>query len=216
MAPEILSRGEVSWRGDIWALGISAIELADQKNPYADLGAFSAISFIQNNPPPKLSDNWSPEFQEFISLMLKKNPEERSSAFELLTHPFLSDASHKAMLDVYAKYAENTGMNKQEKLQVIKSFQEAEAKIALIPIPGPTVLNRTPSASLSSNVKDDTSSFKESNNVPSAENLDSLSKNNPLKASMNDPLIAGQLNSDQPGYYQKSVFDCGINGCVLL
>eukprot|EP00475_Leptophrys_vorax_P033281 TRINITY_DN5208_c0_g1_i1.p1 TRINITY_DN5208_c0_g1~~TRINITY_DN5208_c0_g1_i1.p1 ORF type:complete len:763 (-),score=166.95 TRINITY_DN5208_c0_g1_i1:15-2243(-) len=144
MAPEVLGKGEVSWRADIWALGISAIELADGVNPYSELGAFAAIAFIQSNPAPKLSEKWSNDFRDFVSCMLQKNPEDRWSAYDLLQHPFLTGASNRGMMNLVIKYADNVCLTRQDKLNIMKDFQEAEAKQALTPAPQPPASSNSP------------------------------------------------------------------------
>ena len=50
---------------------------------------------IPNRPPPHLraGSKWCSLFSDFISHCLVKDPEKRSSAHELLQHPFIRDAA---------------------------------------------------------------------------------------------------------------------------
>ena len=50
-----------------------------------------AIFMIPSKPPPSFSkpDKWSPQFIDFVSRCLVKNPEERSTASQLLQHEFI-------------------------------------------------------------------------------------------------------------------------------
>ncbi|PRP77101.1 mitogen-activated protein kinase kinase kinase kinase [Planoprotostelium fungivorum] len=93
LAPEILE-GEVRYNDkvDIWALGISIIEMAEQYIPHGSCNAMRAIRLITTEPAPRLSidKGWSSEFQEFVSLSLTKDPVARASASDLLKHPFLA------------------------------------------------------------------------------------------------------------------------------
>ncbi len=61
MSPEILSESLYSSKADIWALGITAIELAEGQPPYSHQHPFRAIYSIQTHPPQGLQkpENWS-------------------------------------------------------------------------------------------------------------------------------------------------------------
>lgn len=75
MAPEIVSsaKGDKSNlyenRADVWAIGITAIELADGKPPFADMHPTRAMFQILRNPPPTLyrQSTWSQNFNDFIA-----------------------------------------------------------------------------------------------------------------------------------------------------
>lgn len=55
---------------------------------------------IPTKPPPSFReiDRWSPEFVDFVSLCLVKNPEERASATSLLQHDFIKVAKPNVIL----------------------------------------------------------------------------------------------------------------------
>lgn len=55
---------------------------------------------IPTKPPPSFRDPdiWSPEFIDFVSLCLVKNPEERATATDLLTHEFIRNAKPCSIL----------------------------------------------------------------------------------------------------------------------
>lgn len=58
----------------MWALGISAIEMAEVTPPRWAVHPMRVIFMISREPPPQLADKqrWSPAFQDFVSAMLRK------------------------------------------------------------------------------------------------------------------------------------------------
>lgn len=96
MAPESVSGRSADFKSDIWALGITAIEIAEGCPPRAELSVLRVMRAIVNMPPPTLNPAcpfWSAAFHDFVALCLKKDPAERPDAIELLGHPFLSRIS---------------------------------------------------------------------------------------------------------------------------
>ncbi|EAY15925.1 STE family protein kinase [Trichomonas vaginalis G3] len=95
MAPEVLIEEEgYTEKADIWSLGITAIELATGDAPYSTLNEMEIMMKIINLPPPSLPSNskYSPEFIDFISKCLQTDPNNRWTAKELLSHPFIQKA----------------------------------------------------------------------------------------------------------------------------
>jgi len=102
LAPEVIKETGYDTKADIWALGISAIEMAEKNPPYHDLHSMRVLFLIANNPPPTLThkEHWSEEFNDFIAQCLKKEPNERPNATALLSHPFLKKASEESLLSL--------------------------------------------------------------------------------------------------------------------
>lgn len=74
MAPEIVASSKSEKNGydnrsDVWALGITAIELADGKPPFADMHPTRTMFQILRNPPPTVyrQSIWSQSFNDFIA-----------------------------------------------------------------------------------------------------------------------------------------------------
>lgn len=94
MAPELIRQSEYDYKVDLWSVGILAVECAEWEPPHMDEKPLRAMFLITTQAPPKLKapQQWSAEFNDFISCCLVLNPARRASASQLLTHPFLKKA----------------------------------------------------------------------------------------------------------------------------
>ena len=97
MAPEILKKEEYDQTIDIWALGITCVELAENEPPYFSLSPKEVMKQIIKSPPTGLNDKskWSYEFNDFISCCLKEDRFKRPSAEDLLKHDFITMVDKK-------------------------------------------------------------------------------------------------------------------------
>ncbi|KAM5211974.1 serine/threonine-protein kinase 3 isoform 1-T1 [Hipposideros larvatus] len=100
MAPEVIQEIGYNCVADIWSLGITSIEMAEGKPPYADIHPMRAIFMIPTNPPPtfRKPELWSDDFTDFVKKCLVKNPEQRATATQLLQHPFIKNAKPVSIL----------------------------------------------------------------------------------------------------------------------
>ena len=91
MAPELAVGDSYDIKVDIWALGIVCIEMADGEPPHLRENIMKALYLIISGPPPTLNPEkpWSEHFTDFVRTCLSKIPENRPSATELLSHPFI-------------------------------------------------------------------------------------------------------------------------------
>ena len=92
MAPEILRKEEYSQNIDIWALGITCIELAEYEPPYSDFSTTDVIKQIIKCPPKGLTNpkKWSKEFNDFVKQCLILDKNRRPMSDELLKHDFIT------------------------------------------------------------------------------------------------------------------------------
>uniref|UniRef100_A0A671MFL0 Mitogen-activated protein kinase kinase kinase kinase 2-like n=1 Tax=Sinocyclocheilus anshuiensis TaxID=1608454 RepID=A0A671MFL0_9TELE len=91
MAPEVAAvekKGGYNHLCDIWAVGITAIELAELQPPMFDLHPMRALMLMSKSSfqPPKLKDKskWSAGFHSFVKMCLIKSPRKRPTAETLL------------------------------------------------------------------------------------------------------------------------------------
>ncbi|KAF1332502.1 Ste/ste20/mst protein kinase, partial [Globisporangium splendens] len=96
MSPEMIQDSDYDYKSDIWSLGITAIELADQKPPLFDEHPMRVLIQIPRNPSPRLKDPsaWSAQFSQFLQFCLEKDPTERPTALECLGHAFIRASEH--------------------------------------------------------------------------------------------------------------------------
>ena len=84
MAPEVYD-GKTAIKSDVWSLGITLIELAEGKNPYAGYTSAKVTKSVCFDEPPSLSSSkWSAAFVDFVKKCLVKDVNERWSVSALL------------------------------------------------------------------------------------------------------------------------------------
>ncbi|KAF7634893.1 hypothetical protein Mgra_00005634 [Meloidogyne graminicola] len=144
MAPELIQEVGYDMKADIWSLGITAIEMAEGRPPHAEIHPMRAIFMIPTKPPPtlKVPQDWTPLFLDLIAKCLVKNPEERTTAKDLLEHEFIKSAKGAKVLremianaqDVAAQYllqeAQYSALQQQQTL-----IQEFDTNSTMISTP---------------------------------------------------------------------------------
>ena len=84
MAPEVYDE-RTELKSDVWSLGITLIELAEGKNPFAGSTSAAVIKAILMSEPPSLSSSkWSAAFVDFVNKCLMRDVKERWSVSELM------------------------------------------------------------------------------------------------------------------------------------
>jgi serine/threonine protein kinase len=95
MAPEVIQteharHARYGTKCDIWALGITTIEMADKCPPLSDIHPMRALALIPKatltlaNPKA-----WSKGMLDFVARCLQRNPARRPDAPGCMAHPFL-------------------------------------------------------------------------------------------------------------------------------
>jgi mitogen-activated protein kinase kinase 1 len=98
MSPERIQGESYFSDTDLWSLGIMLLECSMGRFPYPsphddikELGFWELMQYITLKPSPTIPDGegYSAEFKDFISILLRKKGGSRSTAIELLLHPWM-------------------------------------------------------------------------------------------------------------------------------
>lgn len=97
MAPERIdpprNRTGYDIKSDVWSFGITLLEIASGRYPYNHARSFfEQLKSICTDDPPRLpTGRFSPDFEQFIDLCLKKDYQERPKYDALLEHSFIEN-----------------------------------------------------------------------------------------------------------------------------
>ncbi|KAI3467230.1 hypothetical protein Pfo_023893 [Paulownia fortunei] len=120
MAPEVIQESRYDGKVDVWALGVSAIEMAEGLPPRATVHPMRVLFMISIEPAPMLEDKekWSLVFHDFVAKCLTKDPRLRPTAAEMLKHKFIEKCRNGA----------STMLPKIEKAKQIRASMASQAQ----------------------------------------------------------------------------------------
>ncbi|KAK9106785.1 hypothetical protein Syun_022796 [Stephania yunnanensis] len=121
MAPEVIEESRYDGKVDVWALGVSAIEMAEGLPPRSTVHPMRVLFMISSEPAPMLEDKekWSLIFHDFVAKCLTKEPRLRPSATEMLKHKFIEKC----------KWGASSMLPKIEKARHIRASIAAQAQV---------------------------------------------------------------------------------------
>ncbi|ORY98577.1 kinase-like domain-containing protein [Syncephalastrum racemosum] len=135
MAPEVIELKGATTKSDIWSLGCTIIELYTGKPPYADLIPMTTLFRIVEDDCPPLPISLPTEMRNFLELCFRKNPDDRPTALELLTHPWimqnaanLPETDQSSLSDMGSVPEESCFFATQRNSILVHKLQERQGK----------------------------------------------------------------------------------------
>ncbi|XP_003567030.1 mitogen-activated protein kinase kinase kinase 18 [Brachypodium distachyon] len=95
MAPEVARGEEQGTASDVWALGCTVVEMATGRAPWSDMSdLFAAVHRIGYTADVPEVPGWlSAEAKDFLDGCFRRTPGDRSTAAQLLDHPFITSVA---------------------------------------------------------------------------------------------------------------------------
>ncbi|KDO81788.1 hypothetical protein CISIN_1g0040881mg, partial [Citrus sinensis] len=135
MAPEVIQESRYDGKVDVWALGVSAVEMAEGLPPRSTVHPMRVLFMISIEPAPMLEDKekWSLVFHDFVAKCLTKEPRARPTAAEMLKHKFIErcKCGATAMLPKIEKARQIRASMAQQAQNILSDEPEVNATMGL-------------------------------------------------------------------------------------
>lgn len=109
MAPEVVRRVEQQPPSDIWSLGCTVVQMLQGRPPWGHLAEVAAVLYkvACTREEPPLPEGLSQEARDFLHQCLQRDPKARSTAAQLLQHPFVCNLDKAADIKALAVSSPN-------------------------------------------------------------------------------------------------------------
>uniref|UniRef100_A0A0E0IBZ5 mitogen-activated protein kinase kinase kinase n=1 Tax=Oryza nivara TaxID=4536 RepID=A0A0E0IBZ5_ORYNI len=135
MAPEVIVGSGHDFSADIWSVGCTVIEMATGKTPWnQEIQEVSLLYYVgttKSHPP--IPEHLSPEAKDFLLKCLQKEPELRSTASDLLLHPFVTGGledlhQETSELPAYDMLTGDLGLNHSGNPSNLNSYKSSDVR----------------------------------------------------------------------------------------
>ena len=118
-APEVIRSEDYSHPADIWSLGCTLIELLTGKPPYDDLADVACLFKMAEGQTPPLPSHIEADCLDFLKCCLSPDPSTRSTATQLLEHPWILKAmkEHDTIAEEIVKAIDSVLANEELRVQ---------------------------------------------------------------------------------------------------
>ena len=91
LAPELCSGEPYDEKADIWALGVTLVELCALRHPFGGAGSQAALvmKIMGHSAPPPLPPDYSPPLSRLLATCMARNAINRPAAVQLLSVPLV-------------------------------------------------------------------------------------------------------------------------------
>ncbi|CAG5117686.1 unnamed protein product [Candidula unifasciata] len=127
ISPEMCEGKQYSFKSDIWALGCILYEMTCLQKTFEGSNLPAVVNKIMKGYFAPVRGNYSEEFKQLITDMLKKNPDDRPEANDIMYKhlPPLINNVNGRMSDQDDELASSENINKKEKLRSVLYYLES-------------------------------------------------------------------------------------------